>query len=97
MNFRVVLTTEAARQLLSEGQGAHRTIKYGVERSGSAFKADHEGLLAVTRAEEVPSGQAGRVIEIHGTLSDAAGLRRVVLKHYPVYGGSKGTAIMREA
>lgn len=97
MNFRVSLTAEAAKQMLKEGKGANRTIKYGMERPGSAFKADREGLLTVDHAREVPSGPAGRVIEIYGTLSDAAGLRKVLLKHYPTYGGSKGTAIMREA
>lgn len=97
MNFRVSLTRDRAKQLLMEGKGTTCTVKYGVEHSGAAFTADREGLLTVDHAREVSSGPAGRVIEIYGTLSDAAGLRKVLLKHYPTYGGSRGTAIMREA
>lgn len=97
MNFRVVLTRDSAKQILAEGRGTTCTVKYGpLEQSGMSFRPDQEGLLTVTHAREVSSGPAGRVIEIQGTLSDGAGQRRVVLKHYPVYGGAKGMAIMRE-
>lgn len=95
MHFRVVLTADALKQIQSEGRGAHRTIKYSVERTGAKSPVQ-EGLLAVNQVYEVPSGPAGTVIEIHGTLSDVFGVRQVVLKHYPVYGGAKGTVIMRE-
>ena len=96
MHYRVAMTVETVRQIRKEGQGTHRTIKYGEERPGSVSRADQEGMLAVSRVYEVPSGPAGNVTEIHGTLSDASGIRQVVLKHYPAYGGSRGTAIMRE-
>ena len=96
MHYQVTLTLDAIKQIRSEGRGAHRTIKYRVELAG-AKPAVQEGLLAVSQVYEVPSGPAGTVTEIHGTLSDASGVRQVILKHYPVYGGSKGTVIMREA
>lgn len=97
MHYRVTLTAEVVRQIRSEGQGAHRTIKYSQEYPSLAPRVDQEGMLTVGHVYQVPSGAAGTVIEIHGTLSDASGIRQVVLKYYPAYGGSKGTAIMREA
>ena len=97
MHYRVALTAEAVRQIRNEGQGAHRTIKYSEEYPGSVPRVNQEGMLTVGPVYQVPSGAAGTVTEIHGTLSDASGIRQVVLKYYPTYGGSRGTAIMREA